>query len=316
MQLLISIVFYLISFVAIWIGADLIVRSVIRFSHKLRISSFSASFFILGFLTSLPEFALGLTAINSHNPDIFVGNLIGGVIVIFLFIIPILAILGNSIKITHELNKWSLIFSLAVTAAPSLIILDHRVTNTESVLLILLYLALFYVIESKHGVLALSNNHLNDTKSYSIKDLLLLLTGVLIVFVSSHFIVNQTLVFSRMLHLSPLLMSIIFLSLGTNLPEMSLAVKAIVTGHKEVAFGNYMGSAAVNTFLFGFFSLINNGEVLTSNNFLVNLIFILLGMGLFFHFSRSKNNISVKEGLVLLLAYFVYAVFWMLSGRT
>ncbi len=303
---------YLLSFLAIWFGADLIVRSIIRFSRKLKISSFSVSFFILGFLTSLPEIALGLTSINSHNPEIFVGNLIGGVVVIFLFILPLLAILGNGIKISHDLDPFSLFYTLAVTALPAFLVIDRRVTNTEAILLILCYAALFYIIESKRGILTGNNEETGNTKRYSIIDLAKVIGGMILIFVSSHFIVNETIYFSQFLHLPPLVLSILLLSLGTNLPELSLAVKSVTAGRKDIAFGNYMGSAAANTFLFGLFSLINQGEVLTSDNFFVSFIFILIGMCLFFYFTRSKNDISRKEGLILLGLYVLFIAYWLL----
>lgn len=304
-----------LSFIGIWFAADMIVEAVASFSRKLRISSFSASFFILGFLTSMPEIALGITSLTSKNPEIFVGNLIGGVVVIFLFVLPILAILGNGVKISHELDIFSLIFSLVVTALPALLVIDHRVTNIEAFLLILLYAALFYVIESKRGFL--SSNHIpdNTAKKYSLADMLRIIMAMILLFLSSHYIVNQTLYFSAFFHISPLVLSIIALSLGTNLPELSLAVKSIASGHKDIAFGNYLGSAAANTFLFGLLSLVNHGEVLTSDNFLISFVFILIGMGQFFYFSRSKNDISRKEGLLLLCTYLLFVIYWVVFNQ-
>jgi cation:H+ antiporter len=313
-MLILQIFLFVVSFVAIWFGADLIVKSVVRFSKKLKISSFSASFFILGFLTSMPEIALGLTSISSKNPEIFVGNLIGGVVVIFLLVFPVLAILGKGVKISHDLNPFSLVFSLIVTALPALLVIDHRVTNIEAIMLILFYLALFYIIESKKGFLSAESSQSESARNYSLIDLMKIIAGMILIFISSHYIVDQTLYFSQFLHIPPLVISVLALSFGTNLPELSLAVKSIISGHKEIAFGNYMGSAAANTFLFGIFSLINQGEVITTDNFLVSFIFILVGMGLFFYFTRSKNDLSRKEGLFLFSLYILFVAYWLTAG--
>src|SRR3989304_7537710 len=94
-----NIFIYLASFVALWIGAGLIIKSIGGFSNHLRLSPFSISFFFLGLLTSIPEIAVGFSAVSQGTPEIFVGNLLGGITVIFLFIIPILAILGRGIKL-------------------------------------------------------------------------------------------------------------------------------------------------------------------------------------------------------------------------
>ena len=137
---------YILSFILIWLGAGLIVNSIDKYAKKLHISSFAVSFFILGFLTSTPEIAVGISSIIEKDPEIYVGNLIGGIIIIFLFIIPILAIFGRGITLSHQLSKRNLLLSLAVCAAPAFLILDNKVTVFEGFLLIFFYIILFYFI--------------------------------------------------------------------------------------------------------------------------------------------------------------------------
>ena len=115
--------------------------------------------------------------------------------------------------------------------------------------------------------------------------------------------------FSEIFQIPSFYISLIVLSLGTNLPELSLAIRAILSGKKEIAFGDYLGSASANTLLFGFFTLFNDGEVLTVNNFLMTFIFIALGLGMFYFFSKSEKNISIKEGAALLMVYIAFVVF-------
>ncbi|MBI4058333.1 sodium:calcium antiporter [Candidatus Gottesmanbacteria bacterium] len=299
---------YLIAFVAIWFGAGLIIKSIDHFSRRLRISRFSVSFFILGILTSIPEFAVGLTSISENNPEIFIGNLLGGIPVIFLFIIPILAIAGKEIRIAKNLDKHTLIFAFVVTALPSFFSLDQVFTNLESIIMLILYVLLFFYIERHKGLLDRSNHQLMTLKSYSLLDMLKLLLGVVIVFLSSHVIVDKTVYFSGAFGVSPYIVSLIALSLGTNMPELSLAVRSIFSGKKDIALGDYLGSAAANTLLFGVFSLLNSQSITTANNFLTTFVFITLGMGFFFYYSRSDRNISRMEGISLLSLYLLFVL--------
>ncbi len=312
MSYLIHGIIYFCAFYSIWFGANLIVESITKFSRKLRISNFSASFFILGLMTSIPEFALGLTSITSNDPEIFVGNLIGGIIVIFLLIIPLLAILGNGIRLKHQLSQTSMLAILFVCITPSLLISDRRITHVEALVLIGIYTILFFLMQSHRGFLRFGK-HLIKAKAYSLKDLLTVLLGVIIVFVSSQFILNQTLFFSQVINVSPIIISVIVLSVGTNLPELSIAIKSVISGKKDIAFGNYLGSAATNTLLFGFLSLINEGEVVTTSRFSVNLIFLITGIVAFYLFSRSKNTISRKEGFILFSIYLGFISYWILN---
>src|SRR4030042_5741949 len=104
-MLIAIVISYFLSFFVIWYGAGLIISAVDKISKKSNISKFAVSFFILGLLTSTPELAVGINSIADHDPEIFVGNLLGGIIVIFLLIVPILAIMGNGIKLAHQLNS-------------------------------------------------------------------------------------------------------------------------------------------------------------------------------------------------------------------
>ena len=306
-MLLLNIILYIFSFIIIWLGSGLIVSSVDRFSRRLRLSSFAVSFILLGLLTSTPEFAVGLQAIADHDPEIFVGNLLGGIPVIFLFVIPALAILGNGINIKHELDKSNLIATLAVVFAPSLLVLDKKFSNPEGAVLIILYLVLILLIERKHGLLDKDNSEVLNIKAYSSKDVLKILFGIGLIFISSNIIVEKTMYFANLFSISAFYISLIVVSLGTNLPEFSLAIRSVFTRKKDVAMGDYMGSAAANTFLFGVFTLLNDGEVLTVNNFFITYLFISLALCLFYLFSASKNNISRNEGFILLGIYLIFA---------
>ena len=308
-----EIIFYIASFIFIWFGAGLIINSIDRIAKKLRLSSFAISFFVLGILTSIPEIAISTTAIIDHNPEIFVGTLLGGVIVIFLLIIPILAIFGREIKINKELNNKNILLTMMVVAAPGVLVIDHKVTNPEGLFLIILYLLLFFFIQKKHGIFDTKESNVLAFKAYSFLDLIKVATGIGMVFLSSQYIVDQTIIFSKIFNISTFYISLVILSLGTNLPELSLAIRAIISGKKEIAFGDYLGSAAANTFLFGFFTIINDGEVLTANNFLMTFIFIILGLGLFYYFSRSNKNISQKEGIVLFLIYILFVSYELIG---
>lgn len=302
----VDILLYIFSFIAIWFGTGLIVRSVDGFSKKLHVSEFAVSFFILGILTSIPEIAVGLTSINEARPGIFVGNLIGGVIIIFFFVIPLLAILGNGIKLGKDMGKSNLLLMLGVVTVPVLFSLDKKITSAEAIFSILVYLILFFVMQNRDGILDKSNHKLMKIKSYSLFDLLKTILGVGIVFASSHFIVDKTILISEVLNISPFIISLIFLSMGTNLPEISLAVRSVFVKSKDVAFGDYIGSASANTIILGVLVLLNGGEVVTESNFRTTLAFILVGLGAFYYFARSHKDISRKEGFVLILIYIAF----------
>lgn len=303
-----SLLLYIASVFFIWKGAGLIVSSVDRFSKTLKLSSFTVSFLVLGLLTSTPEFAVGFTAVSEGAPQVFIGNLIGGIAIIYLFIIPMLAIVGNGITLNHKLDAKMLRYCLLVCLAPSLFVMDKVITNMEAVVMIVAYGLLVYFIERKQGLMDENHKELFSLRAYSLKDIIRLLVGVAIVFISGRIIVDKTIYFSEILGISSFYISLLLLSFGTNLPELSLAVRSVLSGKKDIAFGDYLGSAAANTFLFGIFSLLNGGEVLTESGYLPTFIFLLVGLTLFYFFARSKNIVSRAEGIVLLGVYIAFVI--------
>lgn len=308
MLFVLNLTLYIVSFIAIWFGSGILVSSTDKLSKKLKISAFAVSFIVLGLLTSIPEFAVGLQAIANKGPEIFIGNLLGGISVIFLFIIPILAIFGNGINLKHELDNKNLLATLGVILAPSLLILNKNVSISEGMVLIILYFVLLLLIEKQHGIFDKENSQLLDIRTYSLKDIVKILIGIGLVFISSSYIVGLTVYFSNFFHLSAFYISLIAVSFGTNLPELSVALRSVYSGKKDIAMGDYMGSASANTLLFGIFTLLNGGEVLTDNNFIITFLFTTTAVALFYIFSRTKNFISRIDGFVLLAVYFLFVI--------
>jgi cation:H+ antiporter len=307
--MIINLLLFTLAFVAIWWGAGLIISSTSKFSGKLRLSPFAFSFVFLGLLTSTPEFSVGLRSVSSHNPEIFVGNLLGGIIVIFLLIIPLLAIFGNGISLKQEMDKKSLLITLGVIFAPSLFILDKRVTNIEGAVLIILYFIMLFIVQRKDGIFDRANDRLLDLKSYSYRDLLKIVVGLAIVFVSSSIIVEKTLYFADLINISAFYLGLLVIALGTDLPELTLACRSVLSGKREIAMGDYMGAAAASTLLFGLFTILSHGEVITGTNFLATFIFIGIALILFLFLSVRKSYISRINGIVLLAVYIVFVVY-------
>src|SRR3989339_1977051 len=104
-MIFVHILFYFLAFLLLWYCSGIIVDSVGRLASKLKLSSFAVSFFVLGILTSIPEFSVGLNSIINKTPDIFVGNLLGASLIIFILIIPLLAVLGNGVKMIYQLSS-------------------------------------------------------------------------------------------------------------------------------------------------------------------------------------------------------------------
>jgi len=305
--MLIDVILFVAAFVGVWIGAGIIVKSLHKFARSNRYSEFATSFLLLGLLTSVPELGVGLNAVAENEPSIFVGNLLGGIVTIFLLIIPILAIAGNGIKLSHSFSRRNLILCLMTIALPTFFILDGMVTNIEGILMLVAYIALLFVMfEEGHTFRQSIVNPVNLVIPKDKFAILKIIGGVIIVFISSRVIVDHTIAISEMFNIQPFFLSLFVISLGTNIPELSLAIRTVYSGQKDIAFGNYLGSAAANVLLFGVFTLMSADAVIAVENSVLTFLVITTALFWFYYFLRSNNNISRKEGIALLAIYLLF----------
>lgn len=296
---------YVLSFFGVWIGSGLAIKSVEKISHQLKTSSFVLSFLVLGFFTSIGELSIGISSIIKNDPEVYIGNLVGASIVIFMLIIPLLGLASKSIKINPEFQEFNLLASLLVIALPVLSIMDGKITKIDNLLALILFIFLLINIQNKNKLIT-SIKSISKSKSKITPEILKIIFGIIVIFTSSHFIVEQTLYFSKILQLSPFIISLLITSLGTNIPELSLIVRSAIMKNNQVAFGNYIGSASFNTFLLGFLGFIYKKEIIVNNSYTISLIFLILNLVLFFFFAKSKNTITKKESLILLSTYFLF----------
>lgn len=304
-----NILFYAASFIAIWFGSGLIISSVGDLAKKLRLSSFALSFFLLGILTSIPELGVGLTSLSEKKYSVFTGNLLGGIPLIFLLVIPLFAVMNKGVSLNHKLNRRHLMLSLLAVSIPAILCVDGVLTKLDGVFLLLTYGFHIVSIGSSKGIVEGNVKRSKLVKSFSFLDLGKVLFGAVIVFLASHIIVDQTVLLAESFSISPFVVSLIFLSIGTNIPELSLAVRSSFTGKQSIAFGDYIGSAAANVLFLGIFTLMATENIPISNNPLSVLVFTVVGHLLFYLFMRSGNKLTIVEAVILLLAYLSFSIF-------
>lgn len=297
---------FVLSFAGVWISSELIISSMKKFTSRLNLSSFAASFFILGLLTSLPEISIGLNAVLEHRPVIFVGNLIGASVVLFLLIIPLLAVFGNGIKVTHDISEHHLILALIVILLPAFITLDGLINRKEAFVLLFWYLVLVYFLEKRKGLLEIFEEKFRLKSRFNMVDLTKVMLGAFMIYVSSHALIHSITPITTFLGIPTFVVSLLLLSIGTNIPELFITIQAVIKRQKDIAFGDYIGSAAANTPIFALLVFFNGPIKLNGEEYVMTFILFSIGLILFYFFARSKKQLSRNEGIVLLILYVIF----------
>lgn len=301
-----SLLAIVVAFCVIWIGASVVVSSVEVISKKLNMAQFSVSFLLLGLATSISEFSVAGNAVLLGTPEVSAGNLIGGSMLIALCIIPLLALSNRGIKFKEDMKDNNLLLFMVVTAAPIVVAIDRVIGYSEALILLLLY-GYFFLTHNKHKALV-SKLSVSRNKGKISREVVKMLIGVICVVLASRVVVIQSVSLAETIGLSTFFVGIVMLAFGTNIPELSIAIRGIITGRRDIALGNYVGSVSLNTPTMAVVTLLHRQDIVLKDTSTWIMVLFLIGLGLFYLFARSRTKLSFQEALILISCYLVYIV--------
>ena len=306
MNIITHIATFAAAIVAIWFFAGLIVESIDRVASKFKNSGFVVAFFLLGFLTSLGEISVAINSVLDGVPQVAAGNLVGASFVLLLFIIPLLAVASGGIKMHKIFDGWRLAYVLLVIALPSLFLLDGTLSTTEGTATALFLVSVVWVIK-KYDVPSNVRKVIESENTRSpLLDIGKVIISAVVIFFAGHLLVGEAVYFADILNAPKSLIGMIVLSVGTNIPEIAIALRAVLKNRSEVALGNYLGSATMNSAIFAVLGLVSGSFAVAQEEFVVSFGFTLVGFILFYFFIRSKDILSRKEGIILLGLYALF----------
>jgi len=309
MEVLSHALLFLFSSAVIWFFAGTLIDAVGRVAKRFHKTGFSVAFFVLGLLTSISEMSVAVNASIQGTPQVSAGNLIGASFVILLLIIPLLAIAGNGIGLRKTLTNRNLIFTLLVVLVPCAVVLDGVFSVRDGVVALLTYGALLLAVRRQDSVIETVKDveqEVLQKRHATFTDGLKILVGAGCIFGAGHFLVDEAVFFAGLLSVPNSLIGLIALSVGTNVPEFVIAFRSIMKKHKDIAFGDYLGSAVTNTAVFAVLGITNGAFSVDPREFVETFILMTVGLTLFYVFSRTNNLISRYEGSVLFVVYLIF----------
>jgi cation:H+ antiporter len=308
MTVLVNLVLFVLSGAIVWFFAGRLIDSVDRVARRFRQSGFTVAFFVLGFLTTIGEISVMVNATINGVPEVSAGNLVGASIVLLLFLVPVLAILGNGIRLKDILTRPGLAVTLFAVTLPTLCLLDGEASRTEGLICVMTYGALLYLIPARsrpsvEDVVEEVAEELAHRRRSTVADWVNIAGGGVLILVAGNVLVAKTAYFSALLGVPSSVIGLLVLSLGTNIPELVVAMRSVHKHHKDIAFGNYLGSALTNTLVFGGLALLNGAFAVERIEFVVAGIVMVIGFTGLYLFAVSASRLSRNEGTLLVSLY-------------
>lgn len=289
-------------------SAQFVVTAVTRIGHSLRISQFVTGFVILGVATSLPEMFVGVQSALLNTPQLSLGNLFGANVVLLTLISGLAAFLNRGVSIKQEMAHSNRLLHISVLVlAPLVLLIDAHLSRLDAAFLAIMYLG-YLLFTYKQGppksqAHPLSRPLMNHQVFHTA---FLATAGLVGLLVASKAVVFSGVNIASILHIPTLIIGTVFLSIGTNLPEISVVVAAIRRHHTNLVIGDVLGSVSTNTLVMAMlggiapFSTSELGIIESAG------IAMIISLAVFMWFAKTKDRLSYREGLVLIGLYVAF----------
>ena len=235
----------LIGFLLLMWSANRFADEALLLGQHLNLSKILIGIVILGFGTSAPELLVSAISAWQGNPGLAIGNAIGSNITNILLILGVtLCVLP--LNIDKHVIRLNFLLLLGATALLTILILDHRLTFYDGLILLLVLLVTLYILSRFDSDIDQSTEQQAHDKSL-LKIIIALLVGLAVLLLSSKMVVWAAVEIAKYLGVSDLIIGLTIIALGTSLPELATCVASALKKHSELVLGNIIGSNIFNT---------------------------------------------------------------------
>ncbi len=305
-----AIVVFLAGVFLLYKGSDILVDGTSRVAAQLGVSSLIISVIVVAFGTSAPEFAISFGAALQRHADISIGNIIGSCIANLLLVIGVSALI-RPIKIQKGVIRRELPIMMLTTIiflVFSVVGLLDRFHVFGGILFLLFFLFfVFYFIRCARRE-RIRGEHFSNGETA--RNSLFIILGIAGVVLGAWFLIESAITIAHFFNISPLIISLSMVAVGTSLPELVISAMASFKDESDIAVGNVLGSNVFNILLVlgAAALLIPLGAMESVDNLLILLGVTIIMIPILY----TKHEISRWEGAVLLL---IYAFFmWYIFG--
>lgn len=303
--MLLSIIALVFGFSGLIWAADTLSDNGARLGVIFKISPMVIGMVVFGFGTSAPEILVSSIAALNNNNAIGIGNAIGSNIFNIALVLAISSIISE-VTFSKKILKREYTFLLVLTIILGFLLSDNYLGYVDGIILMLIFVAFLYLMFKSAKDKAIVNK---STKKQNIKKVgLLLIVGLVVLLVSAKLVVFGSSNIAKLLGVDDLIIGLTIVSLGTSLPELSLAVASTIKKQHQMLIGNILGSNIFNsTVVLAMVALINPAKI-DKHIFIRDYLFVLICTLLIFALSYKNNKINRFGGLSLLLVlgYYLY----------
>jgi cation:H+ antiporter len=322
--MLIAVIQLVAGFLLLVWGADRLVAGASATARNIGISPMIIGLTVIGFGTSAPELVVSAVATLKGNAGLAVGNAIGSNITNIGLVLGVTALI-YPLRMESTVLKREYPILLLIMLICFLMALDGSYSRLEGWFLIASLLAVVIWIIRIGLQRPLSDPLAEEFDAEIPRDiptkvaLFWLMVGLIVLPVSSIFLVDGAITIARFLHVSDTVIGLTIVALGTSLPELATAITAALHREDDLAIGNIIGSNIFNLLgVLGIAAVIHPVELLPiilARDF--PAMFLITGaLYLMASDFRGPGRIGRRSGSVLLTMFVGYFIMvWLSTGN-
>lgn len=311
--MLLNTLYIIIGIVLVLWGADRLTEGASALARRMKVPEIVIGLTIVAAGTSAPELFVSMVSALKGTPDMAVGNVVGSNIFNTLLIVGCSAVVAPMVIAKSTVRK-DMPFAVAASVLLLIVILTNNDISRIEGLFLLAGFAGFMVYTFRVAMNAGDRtNTVENTTTNPVsiwKNCFYVLGGLGGLIFGSNLFVDSASEVARQLNISEGVIGLTIVAGGTSLPELATSVVAARKGQSAMAIGNVIGSNVFNVLLIlGVTATISPMQIegITTVDLTVMLLSVLLVWG----FSYTKYTVARWEGVLLVLAFFIY-MGWLL----
>lgn len=232
----------------IW-SADKFVNGSAAIAKGFGISTLIIGLTIVSFGTSAPEVVVSISAALKQTGDLAIGNALGSNIANIGLVLAATTLIA-SLPVQKHILYDELPVLILVTLLAGVFLYDGQLVFWEGSILLGIFLpAMIFLIKRKQSDLSEVEK---DAEEEQVKAMPLgwaifwFIAGLISLIISSEILVWGAKSFAVYFEVSPLIIGLTVVAVGTSLPELAASIASAMKGHHDIALGNIIGSNMFN----------------------------------------------------------------------
>lgn len=285
------------------------VQALSRVARFLKWSEFVVAFILMSFVSSFPEFFIGLSSVFHRVPEVSFGNIIGANVINLTLAVGLAVLFLGGLEVEKKIVKKDSIFTAFSAVLPLILILDKELSRIDGLILIFAFAAYITWLFSQRERFTKIYNNAQTGFGQFLKDIFIFLGSVILLFLSAEAVIRSSAALAKIFGVPPVVIGILVISSGTALPEAYFSIKAAIKGSKGLILGNLMGCVVVTSlFVLGMVAVFSPIKIADFTPYFAARLFLSVSAVFFLVAVRTGEKITRKEAVLLILIYLSFVI--------